>query len=82
MLSWGYLIQRGCFLGMNYSQQLSRVREFPKPNEPNERPAQEDDEYSNELKLPGRIILNLWRLMRHEVGKILRLGFRNGSNMR
>ncbi|XP_065226128.1 DNA polymerase zeta catalytic subunit [Planococcus citri] len=66
MLSWGFLIQRGHFLGRNLSQELSRVRET-RQNEPTERPPYEEDEYSNEIKLTGRIVLNVWRLMRHEV---------------
>lgn len=66
MLSWGFLIQRGYFLGRNLSQELSRVRET-KQNEQIEKAPYEDDDYSNEIKLTGRIVLNVWRLMRHEV---------------
>lgn len=67
MLSWGFFIQRGHFIGRNCSQELSRVVET-KCAETSEKGELEDDEYSNEIKLTGRIVLNVWRLMRHEVG--------------
>ncbi|CAG9858268.1 unnamed protein product [Phyllotreta striolata] len=57
LLSWGYLIERGFVLGMNLKSLLGRVKD--------EKQKQREDD--GELKLTGRILLNVWRLMRHEI---------------
>jgi len=66
MESWGYLVQRAARLGLNLPNLLSRV---PKSESHEARQAQSSQgtiaEYSD-LKIPGRIVLNLWRLLRHE----------------
>lgn len=54
MASWGYLIERGYVLNLNLLKELSRI--------PNERLRNED-----ELKITGRIVLDFWRLLRHEI---------------
>ncbi|KAK5650145.1 hypothetical protein RI129_001174 [Pyrocoelia pectoralis] len=59
MLSWGYLIERGNFLHINLHYQLSRAEI--------KLSSVVDDDSANELKLVGRIVLNVWRLMRHEI---------------
>lgn len=61
MLSWGYLIQRGYVLGINLLTQLSRI--------PSQKPMKTDDQSdpTSELILSGRIIIDMWRLMRHEI---------------
>ncbi|XP_059350922.1 DNA polymerase zeta catalytic subunit-like isoform X2 [Daphnia carinata] len=71
MLSWGYLLQRGKFLGINVQNQLSRIPgAFP------ERPTGvlEDIieggymvEKNSDITIGGRIVLNLWRILRVEV---------------
>ncbi|KRT82159.1 hypothetical protein AMK59_4402 [Oryctes borbonicus] len=58
MLSWGYLIERGYTLNLNLISLLSRV-----PQSTKSKP--EDD--LSDLTIPGRIILDFWRLLRHEI---------------
>lgn len=60
-LSWGYLLERGYVLSLNLNQELSRITEVEKRN-PNK-----DEVQSTTLQIPGRIVINLWRLLRHEV---------------
>ncbi len=66
MLSWGFFIQRGQFLNRNCDEELSRVKELKTKDQKN-KTVIEDSDYSNDMKLVGRIVLNVWRLMRHEV---------------
>lgn len=71
MVSWGYLLQRGTILGINVNNQLSRIPgAFP------DRPAgiPEDIieggymvEKNSDITIGGRIVLNLWRILRVEV---------------
>lgn len=66
MQSWGFLIQRGQSLGVNLASLLSRIVIKPK-----EVDVKDDDdievEYRTQLKIHGRIVMDLWRLLRHEV---------------
>ncbi|XP_051951209.1 DNA polymerase zeta catalytic subunit [Xyrauchen texanus] len=66
MHSWGYLLQRASSLGVDLCQQLSRVPGDAKEN----RFAAEKDEYGadtmTEIHIVGRIVLNLWRVMKTE----------------
>nr|CAH7768167.1 unnamed protein product [Callosobruchus chinensis] len=59
MLSWGYLIDRGNTIGMNLKCELGRSKSGAL--------IRKDDESSKDLKLIGRIILDVWRIMRHEI---------------
>ncbi|XP_025040532.2 DNA polymerase zeta catalytic subunit isoform X2 [Pelodiscus sinensis] len=67
MHSWGYLLQRAAALNVDLCQMISRVPDDKKEN----RFAAEQDEYGSdtmsEINIVGRIILNLWRMMRNEV---------------
>ncbi|XP_066555014.1 DNA polymerase zeta catalytic subunit [Amia ocellicauda] len=67
MRSWGYLLQRASALGTDLCQQLSRVPDDSKQN----RFSAERDEYGadtmSEINIIGRIILNVWRMMKTEV---------------
>nr|XP_020660991.1 DNA polymerase zeta catalytic subunit [Pogona vitticeps] len=67
MHSWGYLLQRAAALNVDLCQMISRVPEDKKEN----RFASDQDEYGSdtmsEINIVGRIILNIWRIMRHEV---------------
>ncbi|XP_053692962.1 DNA polymerase zeta catalytic subunit [Sabethes cyaneus] len=67
--SWGYIIQRGYALEMNLMKMLSRVPTAEKVHvsEEEEQDLLEMHEYSAGLKIPGRILLDIWRLMRHEI---------------
>ncbi|XP_055679121.1 DNA polymerase zeta catalytic subunit [Lutzomyia longipalpis] len=67
MHSWGYIIERGYVLGVNLPNALSRLRVA---NEETKRSDDEKDdgvEYESELKISGRIVLDVWRLMREEI---------------
>ncbi|XP_055546251.1 DNA polymerase zeta catalytic subunit [Wyeomyia smithii] len=68
-VSWGYIIQRGYTLEMNLMKMLSRVPTAEKVHvsEEEEQDLLEMHEYSAGLKIPGRILLDIWRLMRHEI---------------
>lgn len=59
LLSWGYLIERSYVIGVNIKSLLGRS----KINTMNFK----DDDSSHELKIVGRIVLDVWRLLRHEV---------------
>lgn len=66
--SWGYLVQRGYVYNMNLNNALSRM-----PTEKKEKTAVDEEEqfdqgdYFSEQKIPGRILLDVWRLMKHEI---------------
>ncbi|XP_066469530.1 DNA polymerase zeta catalytic subunit isoform X1 [Tiliqua scincoides] len=67
MHSWGYLLQRAAALDVDLCQMISRVPDDKKEN----RFAPERDEYGSdtmsEINIVGRVILNVWRIMRNEV---------------
>ncbi|XP_007426650.1 DNA polymerase zeta catalytic subunit isoform X1 [Python bivittatus] len=67
MHSWGYLLQRAAALDVDLCQMISRVPDDKKEN----RFASDLDEYGadtmSEINIVGRVILNIWRIMRHEV---------------
>lgn len=58
MLSWGFIIDRANTLGINYHSLLSRIRDDKNKNMVHE---------DGTLRITGRIVLDFWRLMRHEV---------------
>ncbi|CAL4064009.1 unnamed protein product, partial [Meganyctiphanes norvegica] len=66
MSSWGYLLERGVALGTEIVSRLSRV---PEGNSSHH--SEEQDEYGSDhashIHITGRIVLNVWRLMRAEV---------------
>ena len=71
MLSWGYLIERAAFLEVNMCQRLSRIPDKEKQLKIND--DSEKDELFGQLitmSITGRIILNVWRVMRSEVRHI------------
>lgn len=65
--SWGYLLERGLALGAEVVTRLSRVPEGTRSSHHLE----EEDEYgadhTSQIHLAGRVVLNVWRLMRAEV---------------
>lgn len=63
MLSWGYLLQRAYVLNFNLVSELARVRVLTRFEDDQKEPKEDD----SELQLAGRIVLNLWRFLRHEV---------------
>lgn len=69
MLSWGYIIERGAVLDLNMCQLLSRVVDKDKMTRA---PQQHSENLFGQLvtmTITGRIILNVWRVMRSEVRK-------------
>ncbi|KAK3097907.1 hypothetical protein FSP39_014334 [Pinctada imbricata] len=65
--SWGYLLQRASHLSINLCALMSRI---PEDKRKSSFKAESDEwgaDHSSEIHIAGRIILNLWRLMRHEV---------------
>lgn len=66
MHSWGYLRDRCHHFGRNMIRELSRIISE------NEQTYEYNEETSNsEMKIKGRIVLDVWRLLRHEVFNIL-----------
>ncbi|XP_029451114.1 DNA polymerase zeta catalytic subunit isoform X2 [Rhinatrema bivittatum] len=67
MHSWGYLLERAAALDVDLCQMISRIPDDKKEN----RFATERDEYGadtmSEINIVGRIVLNVWRMMRSEV---------------
>ncbi|XP_001949189.2 DNA polymerase zeta catalytic subunit [Acyrthosiphon pisum] len=62
MHSWGYLKDRCRHLGRNMNKELSRL------TIENEQSSEYNEEITNsELKIKGRIVLDVWRLLRHEL---------------
>lgn len=62
MHSWGYLRDRCHHLGRNMNKELSRLITE------NEQTSEYNEEIRNsELRIKGRIVLDVWRLLRHEV---------------
>lgn len=73
LVSWGYVIQRSQAINFDLVPQISRipsqkVAKF-KPNEEeiNQQDAFIGFEYDSEYKLHGRILLDVWRLLRGEI---------------
>lgn len=70
MFSWGYLLQRAYVLAFNLKTQLSRVFKSSNNDIRDQEKGSEQstfEENEEEIKLTGRIILNVWRFLRHEV---------------
>ena len=67
MLSWGYLFQRAKEHDKDLAKELSRVK--GRSSHSNMDPAKDQwgARHTSEISIPGRIMLNVWRLMRHEV---------------
>lgn len=71
MVSLGYLLQRSTILGIPLHNLLSRIPE----NIPDRPVANTEDvieggymvEKNSDINIPGRIVLNLWRILRVEV---------------
>uniref|UniRef100_A0A4W3J521 DNA polymerase zeta catalytic subunit n=1 Tax=Callorhinchus milii TaxID=7868 RepID=A0A4W3J521_CALMI len=67
MHSWGYLLQRAAVLEVHLCQMISRIPDDVTEN----RFSPEKDEYGadtmTEINIVGRIVLNIWRMMRSEI---------------
>lgn len=71
MLSWGYLIQRATALGIDIAPQLSRIQDSSGTARFDAERDLWGASHTSEIAISGRIVLNIWRLMRHEVMKLL-----------
>ena len=67
MLSWGYLFQRAKEYEIDLIKELSRIK--GRSNHTNMNPSKDQwgARHTSEIRIPGRIMLNVWRLMKHEV---------------
>ena len=67
--SLGYLIERANAIGLNFQANISRFPEEAKnvEDQNEEGPSNWWVTVTNEVQMAGRVILNLWRLMRTEV---------------
>jgi DNA polymerase zeta len=66
--SWGYLMSRAVTLGFDIQSHLSRLKPIEKKNGDGGNDYQRRTDWDGSLI--GRIILNLWKLLRHEVNNI------------
>lgn len=65
--SWGYVFQRASHLALNaFPLRISKV---PYVQIPSSKPDALDKDDMSEIKVPGRNILDVWRIMRHEAGE-------------
>ncbi|XP_036146254.1 DNA polymerase zeta catalytic subunit isoform X2 [Monomorium pharaonis] len=64
-LSWGYVFQRAFHLKLNnFLVKISKVPHVQIFSKSDTHAFEKDD--AGEIKVPGRIILNVWKIMRHE----------------
>ncbi|XP_017877316.1 DNA polymerase zeta catalytic subunit [Ceratina calcarata] len=63
-LSWGYIFHRASRIGLNnFTWQISRISNVVSTS----KEQTSDKDNFVDAKVPGRIILDVWRIMRHEV---------------
>ncbi|GBM90804.1 DNA polymerase zeta catalytic subunit [Araneus ventricosus] len=71
MASWGYLIERANVLKMNLISMLSRLcsekKETKAEQALEDRTVTDQTADTDRINIPGRIVLNVWRLMRKEI---------------
>lgn len=66
-LSWGYVFQRASHLSLNgFPLRISKVPYMQMSSKSDAYMFEKDD--ISEIKVPGRNILDVWRIMRHEAG--------------
>ncbi|CAL1675382.1 unnamed protein product [Lasius platythorax] len=64
-LSWGYVFQRAVYLGLNnFPVRISKVPHMQIFSKSDAHASEKDD--ASEIKVLGRNILDVWRIMRHE----------------
>lgn len=82
MQSWGYLFQRSFKLEKNLYFAASRVIDEKQNWKKQEENVQEVvPEWIRNMKITGRIVLDIWRVLRHEVRISLVLRSTSGSNL-
>ncbi|KAJ8883586.1 hypothetical protein PR048_015430 [Dryococelus australis] len=63
-LSWGYLFERSIVLGLNLCPRVSRVPDSARDSHV---ASSQGDRARGDTHVAGRILLDVWRLMRHQV---------------
>ena len=67
MFSWGFLLERALVFEIDFCSWLSRVKGSSSDCNMDAEKDVWGAAHTSEFKIAGRIILNVWRLMRHEV---------------
>jgi len=68
-LSWGYVFQRALHLGINnFPLKISKVPYMQIPSKFDAHMTERED--MSEIKVLGRNILDVWRIIRHEAGEL------------
>ncbi len=67
MSSWGFLIERAATKEINLPPLLSRLPASDRDSEMREESDPYGADHTSELRIAGRVVLNVWRLMRSEV---------------
>lgn len=67
MFSWGFLLERALTFEIDLCAWLSRVKGSSSASNMDAEKDRWGAAHTSEIKIAGRIILNVWRLMRHEV---------------
>ncbi|XP_012150991.1 DNA polymerase zeta catalytic subunit isoform X2 [Megachile rotundata] len=71
--SWGYIFQRAAHIGFNsFMWQISRISNVTSAS----KGQMLDKDTLSDIKVPGRIVLDVWRIMRHEIA-LLNYTFEN-----
>ncbi|KAL8581748.1 hypothetical protein ACOMHN_043166 [Nucella lapillus] len=66
-MSWGFLLQRAAQLSVNLCSQIARIHGSKQGNRFSAEKDEWGADHTSEIHIEGRIVLNLWRLLRHEV---------------
>ncbi|KAK7493090.1 hypothetical protein BaRGS_00015611 [Batillaria attramentaria] len=65
--SWGFLLKRAAHLSVNLCAQISRIQGSKQGNRFRAERDEWGADHTSEIHIEGRIMLNLWRVLRHEV---------------
>ena len=67
--SWGYLFQRAAYHSINLQSKLSRlsIEAGNRDTATEDKDVDTGAQFVSKIKIPGRIVLDLWRILRHEV---------------
>ncbi|RUS90759.1 hypothetical protein EGW08_001470, partial [Elysia chlorotica] len=66
-LSWGFLLQRAAHLGLDLCSKIARVQDSKENNQFSAAKDEWGADHMSEIHVSGRVVLNLWRVIRHEV---------------
>ncbi|KAJ8027419.1 DNA polymerase zeta catalytic subunit [Holothuria leucospilota] len=66
-LSWGYLLDRAAALDVKLCSRISRLPDNEKESHFSSEKDAYGSDHTSEIHIGGRIVLNVWRLLRHEI---------------